>query len=179
MGGKIVLNLAMSLDGYIADENGMFDWIQGHSDRTLDTKNKYDFNEFLQSIDVVVMGRKCYDQDLHTFSKIGMDKVIYVATSKPLENYGNIIFVEDDITKVIKDEKQNGKKIYLYGGGVLIDHFIKEDLIDEYLVGIIPTILGDGKKLFYDNNPKIDLKLEKSIIDDGVVIMRYSKRAKK
>ncbi len=166
----------MSLDGYIADENGAFGWIQGHGDRILDTPNKYDFYEFLKSIDIVVMGRKCYDQDLHTFSKISDDKTIYVATSNPLENLGNVFFVKGDIVNVIKAEKEKGKSIYLYGGGVLIDYFLKDNLIDEYIVGIIPTILGKGRKIFYENNPMIDLRLEENIIDDGVVIMRYSKR---
>ncbi len=176
MNGKIIFNLAMSLDGYIADEDGAFEWIRGHEDRTLDTTNKYDFYEFLNSIDIVVMGRKCYDQDLHTLSKISKDKTIYVATSTSLENYENIIFVKDDIVNTIRDEKEKGKIIYLYGGGILIDCFLKEDLVDEYIVGIIPTILGKGRKIFYESNYIVDLNLDEYIIDDGIVILRYSKR---
>ncbi len=176
MSGKIIFNLAMSLDGYIADEDGSFKWILGDGNTALDTENKYDFYEFMNTVDVVVMGRNCYDQDLHTFSKISSDKTIYVATSNPKENYDNIVFVKDNIVDVIKEERDTGKNIHLFGGGLLIDHFIKEDIIDEYLVGIIPTILGKGRKLFYENNPKIDLKLEENIIENGIVILRYTKR---
>ncbi len=176
MNGKIILNLAMSLDGYIADENGKFDWIKPHNDRTLDTSNKYDYNSFLETIDIVVMGKKCYDQNLHIFSNIDSTKTIYVATSKPQINHDNIVFIKDDIVRIIKEEANNGKNIYIYGGGMLVDYFIKENVIDEYIVGIIPTILGNGIKLFYGNNPMINLKLEENIIDNGIVIMRYSKR---
>lgn len=171
---KIILNLAMSLDGYICDNDGGYDWIVGDKDKSLDTKNKWDFNKFLDSIDVVVMGRNCYDQNMHSDFK---DKKVYIATSKEMKDYDNIHFIKDDVTKVIEEEKKNnGKDIWLFGGGILVDNFIKKDLIDEYIVGIIPTILGKGRPLFLGNNPKIDLHLKKIISEEGIVILKYEKR---
>lgn len=61
MDGKVILNLAISIDGYIADENGGFDWIVGNDDNSLNTNNKWDFGNFLEDIDVIVMGKNCYD----------------------------------------------------------------------------------------------------------------------
>ncbi|WP_250277261.1 dihydrofolate reductase family protein [[Clostridium] colinum] len=171
---KIILNLAMSLDGYIADINGGFEWINGYEDCNLDTKNKFDFNEFLNQIDIVVMGKKCYDQNLHKAYK---DKKVYVATSSDLKNYDNIHFIKGDIVNIIKKEKEKeGKHIYLFGGGIVLDTFIKENIIDEYIIGIIPTILGSGKPLFLGKNEKINLKLENYFIDNGIVILKYSKK---
>ena len=40
----------------------------------------------------------------------------------------------------MKKFKNEGKNIFLFGGGVVIDHFVKADVIDEYIIGIIPTI---------------------------------------
>ena len=78
---------------------------------------------------------------------------------------------------MIEQEKQkNGKNIFLFGGGKVIDPFIKANIIDEYIIGIIPTILGKGRNLFLGNNPKIDLHLDQYISDEGIVILRYSKR---
>ena len=74
--------------------------------------------------------------------------------------------------------KNEGKNIFLFGGGIVIDHFVKADAIDEYVIGIIPTILGKGRKLFLENNPKIDLELQYYSVDSGVVVMNYSKRKK-
>lgn len=54
---KIILNLAVSLDGYIASEDGGFDWIVGDGTHTLDTQNQIDFNYFLQEVDTIVMGK--------------------------------------------------------------------------------------------------------------------------
>lgn len=174
MDRKIILNLAISIDGYIASEDGSFDWIVGDGDDTLNTDKKWDFGEFLENIDVVVMGKKCYDQNFH---KDYENKKVYVATSEKLKNYDNVHFINGDIVKVIEEERKNeGKDIFLFGGGSLVDNFIKSDVIDEYIVGIIPTILGKGRPLFLGNNPKIDLHLEEYLTDNGVVILRYSKR---
>lgn len=175
MNGKIILNLAISLDGYIADENGGFDWIVGDGNSILNTENKYDFAKFLEDIDVVVMGRNCYDQNFHKDYK---NKDVYIATSKNITNYENYHFICGDICKTISDLKNKGKNIFLFGGGIVIDSFIKEDIIDEYIIGIIPVILGKGRKLFLENNPKIDLKLQSYSVEDGIVVMKYLKRNK-
>lgn len=171
---KIILNLAMSIDGYISSEDGGYDWIVGDNDSKLDTENKWDYNKFLEKIDIVVMGKNCYDQGFHNDFK---DKKVFVATSKSLKNHDNIHFISGDICKVIDEErKKEGKDIFLFGGGVVIDHFIKADIIDEYIVGIIPTILGKGRPLFLEDNPKIDLHLDEYITDKGIMILKYSKR---
>ena len=170
---KIILNLAMSIDGYIADEDGGFDWIVGDGDSSLDTENKWDYNEFLEGIDIVVMGKKCYDQGFLDDFK---DKTIYVATSETIEDYDNIHFINKNICDVVLEEsKKEGKDIFLFGGGVLVDNFIKKDIIDQYIIGIIPTILGKGRPLFLGNNPKINLHLDQYIVENGIVIMKYSK----
>lgn len=173
MSGKIILNLAMSLDGYIADNDGGFNWIVGHGDKNLDTESQVDFAEFLKDIDVVVMGKKCYDQGFH---KEYENKKVYVATSAEMKDEENLLFISGDIVSKLQEERAQGKNIYLFGGGVVIDHFIKADAIDEYIVGIIPTILGEGRPLFLGGNSEIKLHLDECTIAEGVVIMKYSKR---
>ncbi len=175
MNGKIILNLAISLDGYIADNDGGYDWIVGDGNSTLNTKNKWSHDEFLENIDVVVMGKNCFEQGMH---REFTEKDVYIATSKELEDFEHYHFISNDIVKQVEKLKNEGKNIYLFGGGILIDNFIKSDVIDEYVIGIIPTVLGNGIKLFYDNNPKIDLNLDYYAVEDGIVIMKYSKRNK-
>lgn len=176
MSRKIILSLAMSLDGYIADINGGFEWICGNGNSNLNTKNKFDFNQFLNQIDIVVMGKNCYEQNFHKEYK---NKKVYIATSSDLKDYDNIHFIKDDIVSKIEEEKQKeGKDIYLFGGGKVIEPFIKENVIDEYIIAIIPTILGNGIPLFLGNNKKIDLILEEYTIDNGITILKYSKSKK-
>ncbi len=174
MSRKIILNLAISIDGYIASEDGGYDWIVGDGDNKLDTEQKWNYDEFLKNIDIIVMGKNCYDQSFHNDFK---NKKVYVATSKVLQDHDNIHFINRDICKVIEEEREKeGKDIFLFGGGGLVDNFIKSDIIDEYIIGIIPTILGKGRPLFLGNNPKIDLHLDQYSMDNGIAILRYSKR---
>lgn len=174
MSRKIILNLAVSLDGYIASEDGGYDWIVGDGDHTLDTDNKFDFGVFLEGIDTVVMGKNCYDQNFHQDFK---DKKVYVATSKELQDEANIRFISGDICKVIEEEKaKEGKDIFLFGGGILVDYFIKEDAIDEYIIGIVPTILGKGRPLFLGGNQAIKLQLKEYSVSEGITIFKYIKR---
>ncbi|MEN2257024.1 dihydrofolate reductase family protein [Paraclostridium benzoelyticum] len=120
MSRKIILNLAISIDGYIASEDGGFDWIVGDGDKSLDTEKKWDFNGFLDTIDVVVMGKNCYDQNFHKDFK---NKKVYIATSKDLKDYENIYFIKGDIVKTIEEEKQkNGENIFLFGEVKLLIH---------------------------------------------------------
>lgn len=176
MNRKIILNLAISLDGYIASEDGGFDWIVGDGNHTLDTPNQIDFNYFLQGVDTIVMGKRCYEQNFHKEYK---NKKVYVATSEPLQNYDNVHFISGDICKVIEEEKNKvGKDIFLFGGGGLVDHFIKADIIDEYLVGIIPIILGKGRPLFLGDNPTIHLTLKDYSVSEGVTVLKYMRRSK-
>ena len=104
------------------------------------------------------------------------NKKVYIATTENMKNHDNIHFISGDICKVIEEEKtKEGKDIYLYGGGVLVDSFLKADIIDEYIIGIIPIILGKGRPLFLGNNPTIRLHLNEYIMDNGIVILRYNK----
>lgn len=171
---RIILNLAISIDGYIASEDGGYDWIVGHGNDTLNTKSKFDFDKFLEGIDIVIMGKNCYDQNMHNDYK---NKKVYVATSERIEDYDNIHFISGDVCKIIQEEKnKDGKDIFLFGGGGLVDNFIKNDIIDEYIIGIIPVILGKGRSLFLENNPTINLRLDEYFVENGIVVLKYTKR---
>jgi len=175
---KIILNLAISLDGYIADLDGGFDWIVGDGDKSTDSEKQFHFPDFLKGIDTIVMGRKAYD-DAPSESLEGYgDKIIYVASSEPIETKSkNIKTIDGDVTgQILEVQKQKGKAIWIYGGSGLANQFIKEDVIDEYIIGIIPTILGKGIPLFLTDNPPIKLHLTEHTSKEGIVIIKYTKR---
>lgn len=176
MKGRIILNLAVSLDGFIADEEGGYDWIAGQGDAALDTENQIAFADFLKGIDVVVMGKKSYQQGQDSYVKDYVGKRVYVATHETRRDEGNISFISGDIVETVLKERDAGRNVYLFGGGILIDPFEKADLIDEYIIGIVPVLLGKGRPLFLGNNPRIPLRLEDYSLQDGIFTLRYGKR---
>ncbi len=174
MARRLVMTLAMSLDGYIADEDGGYGWIKGDGNHALDTSNKWDYAAFLKGIDAVVMGRACYDQSMAgDFS----DKTVFVATHRPTPDVGNVRFLSGDVCQAIREElAKPGKDIFLFGGGKVVDGFLKADMVDEYIIGIVPVILGGGRPLFYGGNAPISLALTECMLEEGIAILRYTRR---
>lgn len=173
MEAKIILNLAMSLDGYIAKEDDSYDWIVGSGNSELNTQEHNDYKAFLRSVDIVVMGKRCYDLGMHREFE---DKHVYVLTHQALSSTDHLIFGDESLVQTLLEQKKEGKSIYIFGGGQLVDLFIKNDLIDEYIIGIIPIILGKGIPLFLGNTPEIPLYLESILVEDGITIQRYRRR---
>ena len=178
MNRKIIFNLAMSIDGYISDKDGGFEWIVGENNNSLDTKEQFEFNKFLETCDTIVMGRKSYeDIPRETFDEFS-NKKIYLVTNKELNiNKDNVEIINGNIVeKILELKKEEGKDIWIFGGAILADSFIKADVIDEYIIGIIPCILGKGRKLFLENNPTINLHLKNYSFSDGIAVLTYTKR---
>lgn len=173
---KVILNLALSLDGYISDEQGGYHWIKGHGDLSLDTIKQFRFDEFIKSCDTVVMGRKAYeDNGVDEILSHGHKKIL-VATKQENISGESVEFVTDPLKHIEVLKQEEGKNIWLFGGALLTDDFIKAQIIDEYILGVIPVILGKGRRLFRSNYPTIELKLMECTVQDGIVIMRYQKR---
>ncbi len=171
---KIILNLAISLDGFIADKDGGYDWIQPCGDRRLNTEAVWSHGDFLAHVSAVVMGKRCYDQEMH--ADYG-DKQVYIVTSAPLEDYENIHFIGGDLCRELAALRQTAQgDIYLFGGGISIDPVLRAGMIDEYIIGIIPIILGEGIPLFLHGYSAIPLRLTHQYVQDGVVILRYVPR---
>jgi dihydrofolate reductase len=174
---KIILNLAISLDGYIARKDGSFDWIKGDGDKSNDTEKEFDFTEFVKTLDIIVMGKKAFLDLPKGTIKMFKEQKIYVASNKKLETEHNVEFISGDIVKKIQElKKEEGKDIWLFGGSGSIDPFIKANAIDEYIIGVIPIILGDGIPLFLNNNPSIELQLMECTVKEGVTMIKYAKR---
>lgn len=182
MKNKIILNLAISLDGFIADSRGDYDFIVPSGDSALNTQNRWSHQSFVESISAVVMGKKCYDQQLHMEYQ---HKQVYVVSSKPIEEHDNIKCIGGRghlsdaalCAEVLRIRDTADGDIYLFGGGLCIDPLLKAGLIDAYIIGIIPIILGSGIPLFLQNNKTIPLTLTQSYVEDGIVILCYAPRS--
>ena len=174
MPGKIILNLAMSLDGYIATRDDRYNWIVGSGALHLNTPERHDFQAFLDTVDIVVMGKRCYDLGMH---KDFSSKTVYVVTHQALESSDSLIFIDDRVVSTMEHLRDEGKTIYLFGGGQIVDLFLKQNTIDEFIVGVIPIVLGKGIPLFLGETSEIPLHLDSMIVEDGIVILHYRKRS--
>jgi dihydrofolate reductase len=174
----IILDLAVSLDGFIEGPDGETDWCIMDDDMN--------FPGFLYGIDTIFYGRVSYDtwgnykpgasahpaeqkiwKDIHS-----KQKYVFSRQSRVDEN---AIFISNDIAeKVIEIKNQDGKDIWLYGGAKLIKSFINLGLIDTYQISVHPVVLGSGKPLFEDLEERLNLRLiEVNRFASGVLQLIY------
>ncbi|QUI24223.1 dihydrofolate reductase [Vallitalea pronyensis] len=174
---KIILYIAISLDGYVADSKGRVDWLGGQDPNSQDTGT---YEAFYKTIDTVILGYNTYKQIITELSPdawvyAGMHS--YVFTSRNLENTDDITFKNGDVVSLLKELKgKEGKDIWICGGASIVNQAIKANIIDQYRITIIPTILGSGIPLFDGKNDTIPLELTETITTNGMVELIYEKR---
>jgi len=164
---KIILNLAVSLDGFIEGPNGEYDWCF--------TDQDYGMHDLLNNIDVIFFGRKSYELLLAYDSNPYPEKQKYVFSRTLKTAGGNTQIIADDLkNKVTAIKNEPGKTIWLFGGADLAATFIRAGLLDELQLSIHPVLLGQGKPLFKDIAERKYLKLTGSqTYDTGLVQVFY------
>lgn len=175
---KIILNLAVTLDGFIEGPNGEIDWCIMDDDM--------EFGAFLESVDTIFYGRVSYDmwgsyqpdghlsdEEKSMWDSIRLKKKFVF--SRQSRHDENAVFITSDIAgQVAELKKQEGKDIWLYGGANLIRTFISLNLIDVYKISVHPVALGKGKPLFEDLKERVALKLTNTrVFKSGVVELTY------
>ena len=136
----------MSLDGYIADENGGVGWLDGYSGI------EGSWKALMQRTDTVFMGRRTYDQITNELSPsqwVYADRQTFVFTHRPLPSCENICFTERSPIALLDElQAQEGKDIWICGGAQIIRTLMEDDRIDVYQLSIVPVLLGAGIPLF-------------------------------
>lgn len=163
---KIILNLAVSLDGFIEGPNGEYDWCF--------TDQDYNMTEFFKNTDTIFFGRKSYELLMSTEENPYPEMTKYVF-SRTLHDLGNATVIGDTIESAVMEIKnRNGKDIWLFGGAKLVTEFMNLGLIDELMLSIHPILLGGGTTLFANINKRIPLTLIKTeTFSTGLVQLLY------
>lgn len=173
---KIIAYLATSADGYIARPDGDVAWL----DRP-QPKDGYGMGEFYRSIDTVLMGRKTYD----IARKLGQShypgKKNYVFSRQRRRRAPNVEFVSESIEAFARRLRgARGKNIWMVGGAELIAAFLDAGQIDEFVIHVVPVLIGEGIPLIAPRRREVALKLRSSKrYPDGVLRLHYVMAANK
>lgn len=165
---KIILGVAITLDGLIEGPNGEYDWCFMDQD--------YGMKEFLQSVDAVFYGRKSYELMMNwEGGNPFANKKSYVFSNSWTTTHHNFELVSGDVIERVKALKRDkGKDIWLFGGASLTTFLMNHSLVDELWLSVHPIILGNGKALFTEiiGRTKLEL-LETKPYNTGLVSLRY------
>jgi len=167
---KIILGLAVSLDGFIEDPDGQFDWCF--------TDQDYGMSDFFKRVDTLFIGRRSYEvtQSMGDEAFPGFPKFkeyIFSTTLNKVKDGAYLIKdnIKEEVEK-IKSEK--GKDIWLFGGSSLTSSLLNLGLVDEVWLSVHPIILGGGRPLFSNINKRLHLKLvDSKTYSTGLVSLIY------
>ena len=172
---KIIVYIATSADGYIARPNGSVDWL----DRP-EIKGNYGMGEFYRSIDTIVWGRKTAGLTKNMGGALGeFDQKVknYIFSRRPPRKpVAGAEFVKEPIPDFAKRLRSlAGKDIWMMGGAGIIASFLDAGAIDEFIIHVIPTLIGEGIPLIAPRHRNVPLKLVSCrSFSDGVVRLHYA-----
>jgi len=174
---KISLFIAMSLDGYIAKPNDDLSFLKLVEKEGED----YGYAEFTDTIDTLIIGRRTYDYVLKEIGPSHYDngqRDVYVITRTERPQVGRTIFYTENLNELVNRLKsEGGKNIYCDGGAEVINELLKHDLIDDFIISVIPVLLGNGTRLFKDGRPEQTLKfIEAKTFETGLTQLHYERK---
>jgi uncharacterized protein YhfF/dihydrofolate reductase len=170
---EIIYYVAASLDGFIATPDGGIAWLAPFEAAGED----YGYAAFYASIDALLLGSRTYEQAL-TFDPWpypGKPSWVFSGRPLPAAQPGVIVTAQTPRQVAAELEVRGVRRAWLVGGGHLADAFRAEGLITEYVVSIIPVILGAGIPLFGAAGLQENLHfVEHKVYSNGVVQLKYS-----
>ncbi len=174
MATKISVYIATSLDGFIARKNGDIDWLTAVEAAGED----YGYSEFISSVDLLVMGRHTYEKVLTFETWPYPDKKVIVLSSShpplPKELEDKVEVVDQPSRELLKTLDSSGLHNVYLDGGKTIQRFLREGLVDEMTITIIPILLGEGLSLFGPLEHDMKLRLmESKHFKNGLVQSKY------
>ena len=171
---KTSVFIATSIDGFIAREKGSIDWLSGGRKSGED----YGYKEFINSVDAIVMGRNTYEQVLSFPSWPYGKKPVVVLSTQKVNIPENILKTVSSMNaapkEVVRQLSEQGYKHLYIDGGKTIQGFLKEGLIQQLIITMVPILIGNGIPLFGSLSHDIQLQhLATRQFDDGLVQCRY------
>ena len=168
---NVILQLAVSLDGFIEGPNGEYDWCF--------TDQDYGMSEFMQRVDSMFIGRKSYELVLSMgeAAMAGFPKLKEYVFSTTLTDVkpGATVVNGDTATEVQRFKNEPGKDIWLFGGASLTTSLLNLGLVDEISLAVHPILLGGGKPLFSNIEKQVPLTLKDTKrYSTGLVSLTYT-----
>jgi dihydrofolate reductase len=171
---EVVYYVAASLDGFIATPDGSVAWLAPFEGSGED----YGYAEFLAGVDGLVMGRRTYEQSLGFGPWPYGAKPAWVFSHAPVQAVDGVAVTDRSPAQVVAEAAALGlRRLWLVGGATLAASFRGAGLISEYIVSVMPVVLGGGVPLLSTPGTPEDLRLvEATTYADGVVQLRYRAR---
>lgn len=171
--------IATSLDGYIAGKNNEIDWLD-----TIPNPDNNDmgYQAHMESVGALVMGRNTMELVANMDIEWPYSKPVFVLSKSlkelPDKLKGKVFLTKGDIKAINKELKGKGYNNLYIDGGLTVQSFLKEDLVDELIITTIPILLGGGIRLFGELEHTLEFRCTKSErYSNGVCQNRFERHS--
>jgi len=138
--------IATSVDGFIARPNGDLDWLPAGGGEP------HGYNEFIASVDALVIGRKTFEKVLTFEAWPYGDKRVVVLSSRPVDlsaaGDGVVEQMGGPPAEIASQLAASGARHLYVDGGITIQRFLRAGLIQRLIITRVPVLIGDGVPLF-------------------------------
>lgn len=165
---KVIMNLAVSLDGLIEGPNGEYDWCFSDQD--------YGMEAFYANTDTLFIGRKSFEMIRNDLDMFPVPNIYVFSDSiSPEEGETFKVIRRNEFDAAVNQIlNADGGDIWLFGGAELVSIFMNQRLVSELLLAIHPIVLGEGKPLFQEIKSRVQLNLlDQKAYDSGLLQVRY------
>lgn len=190
---NLILQVQLSVDGFIADKNEKSDWMIWNwgEDWTWDAALQQYQNEVTASVDTVLLSRKMAGEGfIHHWAAMSekkdnpqagfasdirkAHKVVFTKTLSQ-STWDNTVLAKGDLIEEVNRLKRvNGRNIIAYGGAQFASSLVKSGLVDEFHLIVNPSVLGSGLSIFHEINRPLNLTLITSrAYPCGIVVLKY------
>ena len=155
---KCSVFIATSVDGFIARADGSIDWLHSAGNQKADMNDQIDmgFNDFVSSVDCMVMGRKCMEvisnmnltPEQWPYGNIRIIVLSNTLKEAPSNMTKNVELYSGDLHALMNQLESEGFNHAYIDGGTTIQGFLQLKLINEITITRAPLILGGGIPLF-------------------------------
>lgn len=176
---KISVYIATTLDGFIARKNDALDWLPGSDGSAVDgTEGDCGYSDFMATVDVLVMGRRTFEQVLSFGAwPYGDRRVIVLSKHRdilPQHLPASVELSALSPVALCQQLRQQGVQHVYLDGGKTIQSFLREGLVDELILTTVPVLIGEGLPLFglLNSDQRWHLKQSRSY-ENGFVQSHY------
>ena len=178
MRSTVTLHVVSSLDGFIAKKDNSVSWMDSSGD-VYERGVADDGAEVIQSIDCYVLGSRTYEHALQLGWPYGDTPTVVVTHRELPSTRKTVEFYSGDLKRLVGEIlAPRYANIWLVGGAMLCQSFLRLGLVNEIILMIAPVILGDGLHLFGDSDTEQKWHLKNVVAyKNGYVELSYRRQS--
>ena len=174
----VTLHMVSSLDGFIARKDNSVSWLDGYGDVYEGGVSEDGAEEIVKAIDCYVLGSRTYEHALELGWPYGDTPTVVITNRELPSTRKSVEFYSGDLNKLVDVilTPRYGN-IWLVGGAMVCESFLRLHLVDEIRVTIAPVLLGDGLRLFGNSSTERRWQWKDAVAyKNGFVALRYGRQ---